>query len=373
MDEATFHSCTEPSKISNVALDDSLIIGGKSGITIELETLPFVNLSIEQNKIRLVRFIKLTNNMGRDWHNFECRFEADFIVPKSITVNSLKNGESLYLSDIDVSLNYTFLSSLAENVKSKLYVKICWHNKLLLGQTETYIELFSYDQWLGLQVMPELLCSFVTPNMETISYLGGKVSEELRQETGSGSIVGYPEGREHVYSLCCAAYRAVSSLGIHYITVPASFGVPGQRIRFADNIYKYKQGNCLDLTLLFASLLESFGLHPVLLMQEGHAYVGCHTKDWYFEDSVVEDLQRIRKLVNLDELIVFETTLAAGKATFSEAERCAQVEHLQLDDQFKCAIDVVRSRYEGVRPLPIKRSIDGFELEPVKTLLKWSY
>lgn len=370
MDEATFHSCTEPSKISNVALDDSLIIGGKSGITIELETLPFVNLSIEQNKIRLVRFIKLTNNMGRDWHNFECRFEADFIVPKSITVNSLKNGESLYLSDIDISLNYTFLSSLAENVKSKLYVKICWHNKLLLGQTEAYIELFSYDQWLGLQVMPELLCSFVTPNMETISYLGGKVSEELRQETGSGSIVGYPEGREHVYSLCCAAYRAVSSLGIHYITVPASFGVPGQRIRFADNIYKYKQGNCLDLTLLFASLLESFGLHPVLLMQEGHAYVGCHTKDWYFEDSVVEDLQRIRKLVNLDELIVFETTLAAGKATFSEAERCAQVEHLQLDDQFKCAIDVVRSRYEGVRPLPIKRSIDGFELEPVKVLPK---
>lgn len=367
--DATLDNSTKPNT-SNISLDDSLITGGKSGITIELETLPFVNLSIEQNSIRLVRFLKLTNNMGRDWHNFECRFEADFIIPKSITVDSLKNGESLYLSDIDVSLNYNFLSSLSENVKNKLYVKICWHNKLLIGQAENYVELFSYDQWLGAQAMPELVCSFVTPNMEAISYIGGKASEELRQETGSSSIIGYSEGREHVYALCRAAYRAVSSLGIHYITAPASFGVPGQRIRFADNICKYKQGNCLDLTLLFASVLESFGLHPVILMQEKHAYVGCHTKDWYFEDAVIDDLQRVRKLVNLDELVVFETTLAASQATFAEAEHCAQTEHLQLDDKFICAIDVIRSRYEGIRPLPIKRSIDGFELEPVKAQIK---
>ncbi len=36
---------------TKVKLDDSLVTGGKRGISIELETLPFVNLSVEQNKV----------------------------------------------------------------------------------------------------------------------------------------------------------------------------------------------------------------------------------------------------------------------------------------------------------------------------------
>ncbi|MBR4221284.1 MAG: DUF4011 domain-containing protein, partial [Victivallales bacterium] len=155
----------------------------------------------------------------------------------------------------------------------------------------------------------------------------------------------------------------IHSWGIHYSNPAASFGVPGQRIRFADAIYTYRLGTCLDTTLLFASVMEQCGLHPVILIQEKHAYIGCHLVDRYFPEMPLDDLQTIRKLADGDEFVVIETTLVTKNATFSEAEAVAKSEHLNIDKEFKCAIDVVRARLSGIHPLPLKHSTDGMEFE----------
>ena len=40
-------------------------------------------------------------------------------------------------------------------------------------------------------------------------------------------------------------------------------------------------GTCMDLSLLMASVLESCGLHPLLVLQKGHMFVGCWLVDQY--------------------------------------------------------------------------------------------
>ncbi|MBR4222686.1 MAG: DUF4011 domain-containing protein, partial [Victivallales bacterium] len=324
-----------------------------------------INLSLEQSAINIVPEITLVNKSDDDLENLECVLSSptDFFEAATIRVERLKAREELPLHDIRITLNYQLLSTLTETLKGKMTLEIMQNGKTLLKQDHDMTAL-SADQWLGTSIFPELICAYVTPNLDVVNQLLSVVAEELKAETGSDSIQGYQADRHRVYDICSAIYRAIHSWGIHYANPAASFGVPGQRIRFADAIYKFRLGTCLDTTLLFASVMEQCGLHPVILIQESHAYVGCHLVERYFPEMPLDDLQTIRKLVDLDEFVVIETTLVTKNSTFSEAEASARSEHLNLDKEFRCAIDVVRARISGIHPLPLKHSTEGMEFEP---------
>ena len=339
-------------------------------LTAELEFLPFFNLAFQQNNIPAVQELKLSNRSDRPLAGLVCTFSSspEMIQPKTIHAEEIAPGETLAMHGLGIELNFDFLTALSEAVRGKLKLDV-FRNGQALCSREYGITAFAADQWTGRDVMPELLAAFVTPNLDVISELQARTSEELRKATGDASIDGYHSGkRERVYEICAAIYRAVYSWGIHYSLPPSSIGTPGQRIRFADNIFQHKLGTCLDTTVLFASVMEQCGLHPVIMLQTGHAYIGCHLVDRYFPDIPMDDLQAIRKLVDLDEFLVLETTAVCSgdNATFSKAEAIARTSHLNIDEDFHCAIDICRARRSGIRPLPLKRSVNGLELAPVE-------
>lgn len=332
----------------------------------ELAFIPLFNLALQQNALPVIYELKLINNTDKTIENLNCIFSAtpDFIHEKAITVQKINSHEELVLDRLDIKLNYNFLSSLSERVKCELRLQITDCENILFKKNFD-CEAFAPDQWLGPRVMPELLASFVTPNLEVVAYLQSQVAYELERATGSASIQGYQADKKRVYEICAAIYRAIHNWGIQYSNPASSFGSPGQRIRFADTIYQYKLGTCLDTTILFASVMESCGLHPVIMLQKGHAYIGCHLVDNYFPDIPMDDLQTIRKLADLDEFLVVETTMVTREATFAEAEAFARTRHLNVDDEFECAIDVLRARNSRIYPLPLKRSVNGIEFDPV--------
>ena len=338
----------------------------ESGFSAELSFVNFFNLALQQNALPIVYELKLKNNTEKDIENLQCCFSSvpEFIHEKTVFVNKIKAGEELCINNPEIELNYDLLSSLSESMKGKLKLEIKDDSQTLFHQ-EFECESYAPDQWLGMQIMPELLASFVTPNLEVISHLQSSVALELERATGSSSIQGYQADSKRVYEICAAIYRAIHNWGINYSNPASSFGEPGQRIRFADAIYQYKLGTCLDTAILFASVMESCGLHPVIMLQTGHAYVGCHLVDRYFPDIPMDDLQAIRKLADLDEFLVIETTMVTKNASFSEAEAVARMDHLNIDGDFQCAIDVIRARYSGIRPLPLKRSVNGVEFAPI--------
>ena len=332
----------------------------------ELAFVPLFNLALQQNAIPVVYELKLINNTGNDIENLECRFSAvpEFIHEKSLPVSKVKAGEELCISKPEIELNYNLLSALSESMKGKLKLEVR-NGEQILFQKDFECEAFAPDQWLGMQIMPELLTSFVTPNLDVVAHLQSSVAHELERATGSASVQGYQADKKRVYEICAAIYRAIHNWGINYSNPASSFGTPGQRIRFADAIYQYKLGTCLDTAILFASVMESCGLHPVIMLQKGHAYIGCHLVERYFPDIPMDDLQTIRKLADLDEFLVIETTMVTGDSSFAEAEAAARMDHLNIDGEFECAIDVIRARYSGIRPLPLKRSVNGVEFAPI--------
>ena len=332
----------------------------------EISFVPFFNLALQQNALPVVYNLTLTNKTGRDFQELKCVFSSvpEFIHEKTIHAAKVKAGEELVIDNLNIELDYNQLSSLSESVKGKLKLEI-FEDGTSLFSKEYDFEAFAPDQWLGMENMPELLASFVTPNLDVIAHLQSSVAHELERATGSSAVQGYQADKKRVFEICAAIYRAIHNWGIQYAEPPASFGSHGQRIRFADNIFQYKLGTCLDTTILFASIMESCGLHPVIMVQSGHAYIGCHLVERYFPDIPMDDLQTIRKLADLDEFLVIETTKVTTSASFAEAEACARKNHLNIDSDFECAIDIVRARCSGILPLPLKRSVNGVEFAPV--------
>ncbi|TGP29265.1 hypothetical protein EN871_34945, partial [bacterium M00.F.Ca.ET.228.01.1.1] len=89
------------------------------------------------------------------------------------------------------------------------------------------------------------------------------------------SLDGYQSGNpQRAFMLAAAIYSAIAGLSLHYAEPPASFESRGQKIRRPSIITAEKLATCLDTSLLFASALEATGLHPVVLMFQGHAAVG---------------------------------------------------------------------------------------------------
>src|SRR5690606_34422064 len=64
------------------------------------------------------------------------------------------------------------------------------------------------------------------------------------------------------------------AVGIRYVSAPPSFEGAGQKVRMPEQVIGERLATCLDLTLVYAAVLEHIGLQPLLVIQNGHAFVG---------------------------------------------------------------------------------------------------
>jgi hypothetical protein len=89
-----------------------------------------------------------------------------------------------------------------------------------------------------------------------------------------------------------AVFQAVSDRGARYSNVARSYFDGWQRVRRPAEALEAQAANCLDGSLLFASVLELLGMDPVILYGVGHAYVGVRaahgsTQVWAIETTGV--------------------------------------------------------------------------------------
>jgi very-short-patch-repair endonuclease len=339
-----------------------------------------INFAFQQNSIPVIRRIEITNDSEQDWYHVKCRIEAH---PAWAEVHEQKiayipAGTTYTLTDVPLALEIDYLTQLSERVRGDIRITI---SRALSQATESEepdistivetshpVDVYAYDEWTGLITLPEILAAFVTPNLSVVEQLLSNTTQLLGKRTSSSALDGYQaKSKKRVFEILNAIYDSVREQQICYSNPPASFEQTGQRIRFGNQILKSKLGTCLDLCLLFASLAEQAGLNPLILMHKGHAYVGCWLIDESFSDPATDDLQSIRKRQELEELLVFETTLVCdGKgADFTRAVIAAK-EHLSVDDIFEYAIDIHRSRSSRIRPLPLQRNEHGVDVQKAR-------
>lgn len=137
----------------------------------------------------------------------------------------------------------------------------------------------------------QLLCAFVQSNHDSLHPVLSEASERLQAQSGDSSFAGYQfGGPARVMEMLDAIHQTLSQppFDLTYINPPPSFEQSGQKVRLVADTLQQQRGTCLDLAVLQAALWEHIGLHPLLVVIPGHAFLACWLEERTADEVVVE-------------------------------------------------------------------------------------
>ncbi|MES2331853.1 MAG: DUF3320 domain-containing protein [Bacteroidota bacterium] len=335
---------------------------------VDLVYTPIINFAMQQNHVPIIRKLSAKNISGKDLENITIKISSDldFAIPWEHKIDMLTKDEIIELESIHLKVSPKYLVDLTERISGNIILEISIESETIYVQ-QYLIDLLAYDQWNGINILPELLSTFVTPNHPQLPKIIKRASEILQGWTGSPSFDEYQsQSPDRIKKQMAAIYEAIAEMKIVYCSVPASFEETGQRIRMCDTIFSTQMGNCLDLTLLYTACLEAVGVHPLIMIVKGHAFAGAWLINESFADPINDDPSLITKRIapGINEIILVECTcMNAGKYnSFDDSSTSASYKMLK-EEEFILFIDIKRSRFSGIRPLPLRlKTNEGWQI-----------
>jgi hypothetical protein len=349
-------------------------------VKLDVSLLTKLNLADFQNSVPALHELAVVNETEDRISDLTISVTSEpaFLLPRSWCLDAVGAGETYHLSDLDVKLDGGLLSRLTEAESATLRFELRSRKApdTVIAQHVSVVELLARNQWGGVGYLPEMVAAFVQPNDPAVDRVLKSAAQALQDGGKSGSINGYTLGAKRAWELASGIWTAVLKRQLDYALPPASFEHCGQKVRGPGQILEAGLATCLDLTLLFASCLEQANLNPILIFTDGHAFVGFWLRDETFSTAVVDDITALRNRVQLQEILVFETTLAAQGHPVSFSQAIAQANRQLVDEEgnkFELAVDVKRARMSRIRPLAQAQQVAGSVLpvdepEPAITL-----
>ena len=331
-------------------------------IELHIDYIKNVNYALLHNHIPVCSSIELTNIGEDDLLDISVSIGGPFVQEQQSALYSrIDRGSTVRINDVAVLPKVDALLELSERVISSFTVQVHRGDEVLLSK-EYELELMAFDQWLGTQIVPQCLASFVVPNQPAISQMVVKASALLKQMTGASAFVEYQDGDPNtVVAQVSAIFAALHQEGIIYRAVPASYERIGQRITLSDQVLETHQGNCIELTLLMASVLEAVGIYSGVVLMRGHAFLGVWLSESCYRQSICDDASFLEKACSegISEMLVLECTeLTKENASFERAQETAR-QMLMKSEEFDMFIDLRRCRLEGIISLPTRISEGG--------------
>ena len=125
--------------------------------------------------------------------------------------------------------------------------------------------------------MTQFLGAYVTPNAPSVMKFLRIVTDLHPQKR----LIGYQEPKTEVEVQVKAAFDALKKHEIRYVNSVIDFtpesGSQNQRVRTPRETLDDREANCIDGTLVVASLLEAMSLNPAIVIIPGHAFVAWET------------------------------------------------------------------------------------------------
>lgn len=326
-------------------------------VRIEAVVAEKLNLADFQNAVPLLRELIIFNETEIPLRNLTLSISSNpaFIRMKSWRLDAIDENRNYKIPNVDVSLEGILLSRLTEAEMAQVnFALTSADSNQIICQYDVTVELLPRNHWGGMAHLPDMIAAFVQPNDPAVEQLMKRTADILSQHGKSRAFDGYRSGPKRAWELTSALWSAFSEMGLDYALPPASFEHVGQKVRGPTQIKDSGLATCLDLALFFCSALEQFGLNPLVVFTQGHAFAGVWLKDDQFSSSVIDDITALRKRVKLKELVLFETTVVTHRPCppFSHAvDLGAQQIAEAVEQSFELAIDIRRARLQRIKPL----------------------
>ena len=338
-------------------------------VSVELVHSGYVNLAMATSGISVVRRLTVRNespddltdlHVGVEVHDLTGRVLAE---PWARSIEVLPAGDHVTYESVAIRPDPGQMVAIDEQRPASLVVEVGDGTATAIRHDP--IDVLAYQQWVSRGTLPtlslELLAAFVLPNHSAVAELLVDARTELQRATSSPSTQGYQSGPDRVDEIAAAIWRAVQGRRIAYSNPPASWDI-GQKVRTPDQmLVPGGAGTCLDTTVLFAAALEQAGLHPLLWVVEGHAFVGYWREEHFqLPQTAVLDAGTMANDVDLDRMRLIETTMVTdGGPPTSFADACRAPRRTWVQEQPERVlgvVDIAQARRSGIYPLPARQT-----------------
>ena len=331
---------------------------------------------------------KITNELGSNIFPSSilsvATTDAQVIVPadslyvgnsKSCISIRIRSGKAYSRVRIEVAETPFFSRSVSEFVLAKprteytIYPDIIWNYEALKNNNQAEpvsvaVKVEMNDKDLGQRVrtfsvrsINECLLGYVTNGTkfhDTGIFFAAYVNEEnpmidkLLREALNTRIVnrflGYQGGNaEVVDKQVYALWNVLQKRNFRYSSVSntslSSNVVFSQRVRTFDDALESSQINCVDGSVLFASLLRAINIEPILVRTPGHMFVGYYTdagrKNMNFLETTMigdVDLDDFFPDEKLDSTMVGKSQNQMSRLTFDKSKQYANNKYKQNEE-----------------------------------------
>lgn len=202
-----------------------------------------------------------------------------------------------------------------------------------------------------------------------------KILQEALATKITNAFLGYQRDETEVVNQVFAIWSALQKRGIQYSSTTTTPGgsdaVYSQFVRFLDQSITNTQANCVDGSVLFASVLRKISIKPFLVTIPGHMYVGFYLssdkKDFVGLETTAIGVQNATDEEKSDEPKALTTLRgkldekARGGRDWKTFARAIQIATDDLEknkanfegnDANYQMIDLDEARDEGIMPIP---------------------
>jgi hypothetical protein len=215
----------------------------------------------------------------------EVKISGDSFVRASIFTGELPDKNTVYCVYPNLKYDYEKLLAVKQTVPETLSFKvrvgkISYPEKAIRLQVRPINEcVFSFMDSSGiLNDTSYFFAAYVNENHPFIN----QILKEAIQSEKVNSFEGYSsdeDNKENVMAEVKAIWATLQDRGIHYSAMPASADddnpyLESQYVRLSGESINYTQANCVDGSVLMASIFRKIGLNVSLVEVPSHMFVG---------------------------------------------------------------------------------------------------
>jgi hypothetical protein len=184
-----------------------------------------------------------------------------------------------------------------------------------------------------------------------------QIDQILKEAKATGlceSFAGYQGSEQDVMRQVNAIWVALQRRGITYSSITNTTpnkGVEAQHVRFLDESINMTQANCVDGSVLMASVLKKIGIKTCLVLVPRHCYLAFYSHDpekggklYGVETVMLGDKKSLNEVINY--------------ATF-QSEDSLQKKAAQFgrEDSGYMLVDLDDARESGIMPIPYVKGL----------------
>jgi len=274
--------------------------------------------------------------------------------------------------------DYEALRNCEQQKPANLKIKVTIDGEVIADINETvilrsvndcpfYVKLD--DEGEDVEDISVTFAAYVNENHPWIDGLLKEALDSVKDQELLNGFTGYQSGsQDEVMAQVFAVWNALQRRGIKYSDVstssPSKF-VYSQTVRFLDDTVKATQANCVDGSVLMASILRRIGLDAYLVMVPGHCFLAFSDGDeenptiFGLETTLLgsDNLKPVTELSKLPAKLknkefeasnaTFNSALESGKKLIEEHSEAFRSNN-DPNTQF---ISITQARQMGVMPL----------------------